>query len=34
MQDGSITFDDITTTAAGTGVLPVGTDPRPATAKS
>jgi mono/diheme cytochrome c family protein len=34
MQDGSITFDNITTTAAGTGVLPIGTDPRPATAKS
>lgn len=31
LEDGSITFDNITTTAAGTGVLPVGTDPRPAT---
>ena len=29
LQDGSITFDNITTTAAGKGVLPVGTTPRP-----
>jgi hypothetical protein len=34
LQDGSITFDDITTTPAGTSVLPIGTEPRPATAKS
>ncbi len=34
LKDGSITFDNITTTAAGTGVLPIGTDPRPATPKS
>jgi len=31
LEDGSITFDNITTTAAGTGVLPIGTEPRPAT---
>ncbi|MEO5724797.1 MAG: c-type cytochrome [Ilumatobacteraceae bacterium] len=28
LKDGSITFDNITTTAAGKGVLPVGTKPR------
>ena len=33
LQDGSITFDNITTTAAGADVLPVGTAPRPATPK-
>lgn len=29
LEDGSITFDNITTTAAGKGVLPIGTAPRP-----
>jgi mono/diheme cytochrome c family protein len=29
LKDGSITFDNITTTAAGKGVLPIGTTPRP-----
>ncbi len=28
LEDGSITFDNITTTAAGKGVLPIGTTPR------
>jgi mono/diheme cytochrome c family protein len=31
LEDGSVTFENITTTAAGTGVLPIGTEPRPAT---
>jgi len=33
LQDGSITFDNITTTAAGADALPIGTQPRPATPK-
>jgi mono/diheme cytochrome c family protein len=34
LQDGSITFDNITTTPAGKGVLPIGTKPRAGTGAS